>query len=276
MAEAAPESSQEANGINNTEPARAAARASNARSAFSYSLSTAEPIEVSLVVLPPSSSNQSGRLHMSFSADHMVLSIYGISLLGLFILYRRETDTLTKLRFAAAGGLVSVIFLCTSVALPWTQAPPDLNVFNLCELGHEAYCVSANALGAGAADFSATLEQTQWAAAGIRAGQASLLLMFLPACLWLLVAPGSRGAQALVCGSSVPGVFLGISTVLFLRALKSEVVRPRGAADIALLTSLTVVVVAISIIVTARRSRATRESIVVPSAIAKQSAKQRC
>ncbi len=230
-----------------------------------------DTIEISLIIVPLED-GQTKRLHLSFSADHLLLAIFVIALLGLFILYRRETDNQNKLRLAAAGGLISVIFLCTALPLPWTEAPASTSEFNLCSLGQEAYCIGTSAIAKGFSlnETTALIERVKPATAAIGAAQITLILLFLPAYLWLLVVPLSRGAHALVYGAAVPGFFLCLSTLIYRGFLWSEITRQRGAADVSLIAGITAVVVAIAVATRARKALAeANQSVEIPQATMK-------
>jgi hypothetical protein len=194
---------------------------------------------------------QSGGL----GSDHLLFAFLGLSLFGVAWLYRREPEPEHRLRLAGAAGLIAVLFLCTAPALPWTESQPIGDSFrDHCMLGHEAACIAPEGFAGDLDAAELTLDQARWSAAAIRAGHVATILLMLPACIWLLVAPRSRGAQALVLVGALPALFTGLSTIMHSWVIAEW--RSGGAADLTLLASSALVAVAAAAGLLGRRLRA--------------------
>jgi hypothetical protein len=194
---------------------------------------------------------QSGGL----GSDHLLFAFLGLSLFGVAWLYRREPEPEHRLRLAGAAGLIAVLFLCTAPTLPWTESQPIGDSFrDHCMLGHEAACIAPQGFAGELDAAELTLDQARWSAAAIRAGHVATILLMLPACIWLLVAPRSRGAQALVLVGALPALFTGLSTIMHFWVIAEW--RSGGAADLTLLASSALVAVAAAAGLLGRRLRA--------------------
>ena len=186
-----------------------------------------------------------GELH-GLRPDRLLFGFLGLALFGVLWLYRREPDLEHRLRLAGAAGLISVLFLCTTPAMPWTQG--DGEPAARCALGDEASCATGAA--------AAVLEHAEWSAAAIRAGHMTIILLLLPACIWLMVSPRSRSAQALMVGGAAPALFTALATVLYTTALDPWRIDAGGAADLTLLACTTLLVVSAAAGLVGRRLRA--------------------
>jgi hypothetical protein len=191
--------------------------------------------------------------------DRLLFVFLGMALFGVLWLYRREPDREHRLRLAGAAGLVSVLFLCTTPAMTWTQTGADADGPARCALGDEARC---------AADAPvAALEHAEWSGAAIRAGHMTIILLLLPACIWLMVAPRSRGAQAMLIGGAAPALFTALATALYAATLGRWSAGAGGAADLTLLACVTLLVVAANAGLVGRRLRGAAP---IPTAVVRQ------
>lgn len=191
--------------------------------------------------------------------DRMLFGFLGLALFGVLWLFRREPDLEHRLRLAGAAGLISVLFLCTTPAMSWTETPPDSETPAMCTLGDEARC---------AADAGAQiLEHADWAAAAIRAGHMTIILLLLPACIWLMVSPRNRGAQALLIGGAAPALFTSLATIYYAWAVAPWSSGSGGAADLTLLASASLLAVAAVAGLVGRRLRAQQP---IPTAVVRQ------
>lgn len=188
--------------------------------------------------------------------DRLLFGFLGLALFGVLWLYRREPDREHRLRLAGAAGLISVLFLCTTPAMPWTQSDAGETAAARCPLGDEASCAVDAA--------AAVLEHAEWSAAAIRAGHMTIILLLLPACIWLMVAPRSRGAQALMVGGAAPALFTALATVLYTATLAPWQIDTGGAADLTLLACTTLLIVAATAGLLGRQLRAAEP---IPSAV---------
>lgn len=192
--------------------------------------------------------------------DRLLFGFLGVALFGVLWLYRREPDLEHRLRLSGAAGLISVLFLCTTPAMPWTQSDSSgvdhRDVVTRCNLGDESSC----APGAG----SAVLEHAEWSAAAIRAGHMSIILLLLPACIWLMVSPRSRGAQALTVAGAGPALFTTLATAIYAATLAPWRIASGGAADLTVLACIALLVVSMTAGLVGRRLRAGEP---IPSAI---------
>lgn len=203
--------------------------------------------------------------------DRLLFVFLGLSLFGVGWLYRREPETEHRLRLAGAGGLIAVLFLCTAPAMPWTESAElgYSTLRNQCMLGHEAACLTQGGLDldAAAEPPAQLVERAHWTSAAIRAGHASIILMLLPACIWLMVAPRSRGAQGLVIAGAAPALFTGIATALYAWILGDWRTGAGGAADLTLLACASLLAVATVAGLLGRKLRAGEP---IPTAVARE------
>lgn len=207
--------------------------------------------------------------------DHLLFVFLGLSLFGVGWLFRREPGPEHRLRLAGAGGLIAVLFLCTAPAMPWTETQ-ELHggamqleggaLQNQCTLGHEAACISP--AGPSTEAQAELLERAHITSAAIRAGHALVILMLLPACIWLMVAPRSRGAQALLAAGAAPALFTALATIAYGWLLSPWRTGAGGAADLTLLACAGLVAAAAVAGLLGRRIRAASP---IPAAVARDS-----
>ena len=150
------------------------------------------------------------------SADRVIMALCCAALLGLWIVFRRNPDPIHRIRVAAAVGLVSVLFLATSPALPWmsVEDPSGRLATVDCHLGDESQCATyapdsgPNPLAMSDVSAERRFELARWmsASSALRIGLILCLVLLMPALIWLLVAPTLRPAQnAMVFGASAAG-----------------------------------------------------------------------
>lgn len=195
-----------------------------------------------------------------FGSDRLLFGLLAFALFGTILAYRRETNPEDRLRIAAAASLVAVIFLCTTFTMSWSQTDTLGQFRDGCSLGFETSCIAPAIDGTARVD----LETVQVLASLVRASQVALLLLLVPALIWLLVVPVSRTAQLLTIVSVVPATVLAASTWAYYGALAPSMVRRAGAADLSLIASSMVVVTAVLTyrFAIGRRNRPIPEAIV--------------
>lgn len=158
----------------------------------------------------------SARSQGGVSADLVIMALCCTALLALWIVFRRDPDPIHRIRVAAAIGLVSVLFLATSPALPWVSVEdPSGRLATVdCHLGDESQCATyapdagPNPLSMSDVSAERRLEVARWmsASSALRIGLIMCLVLLMPALIWLLVAPTLRPAQsAMAFGASAAG-----------------------------------------------------------------------
>jgi hypothetical protein len=152
----------------------------------------------------------------SANADEVIALLCCFALFGLWFVYRRSDDPEHRIRIAAAVGLVSVLFLAASPALPWVNVDdPSGRMASVdCHLGDEAQCATyvpdagPNPQSMSRVSAERRFELTRWmgASSALRVGLILCLILLMPALIWLLVAPTLRAAQsAMAFGASAAG-----------------------------------------------------------------------
>src|SRR5690606_26198672 len=111
---------------------------------------------------------------------------------------------------------------------------------------------AVSAAGAGHGPLAALAGEVQrWqiASAALRMGQVTALALLLPALIWLLVDPQHRAAQASTAVGASVGGFTLVATLLYKHSIPGWLVADlHWTADIALVTTATIVVAAVLIV----------------------------
>ncbi len=187
---------------------------------------------------------------------HQVLLVFCFcALLALWVVFRRNTDPLHRIRVAAAVGLVSILFLATAPALSWvTVEDPSGRLATVdCHLGDETQCATyvpdsgPNPLSMSEVAGERRFEMARWmsAASALRIGLILCLILLMPALIWLLVAPTLRPAQsAVVFGASAAGYTFLAALCYRLTVPSWMAVESSHALGLTILTSANIVLAA--------------------------------
>lgn len=188
--------------------------------------------------------------------SHQVLVVLCcLALFGLWIVYRRDSDPVHRIRVAAAVGLVSVLFLATAPALSWlTVEDPSGRLAAVdCHLGDETQCATyvpdagPNPMSSDVSAADRQFEVARWSSASsaLRLGLILCLVLLMPALIWLLVAPTLRIAQSTtVFGASAAGYTL-LASLCYRLTVPSWMVAESGRAlEMTIITTANIVVAA--------------------------------
>jgi hypothetical protein len=189
-------------------------------------------------------------------SDQVLFVLLVLGLGFVWYWYKREESAEGKIRLAALVGLISVVFLSVTSAMPWLSVDGDAGIGRIsCLLGQEASCLFRSATGATEAT-DATMpvvayEVQRWtcASAALRMGQVTALALLLPALVWLLVDPRHRAAQAATAVGASVGGFVLLVAMLYRQSTPSWLDADLyWTSDIALVTSSHIVIAAVLVV----------------------------
>jgi hypothetical protein len=196
-----------------------------------------------------------GGAQASPRTHQVFIALCCLALLGLWIVYRRDSDPIHRIRVAAAVGLVSVLFLATAPALSWLRVEDPSGRLDAvdCQLGDEAQCATyvpdagPNPLSMSEVASERRFEVARWmsASSALRIGLILCLVLLMPTLIWLLVAPTLRAAQsAMVFGASAAGYTLLAAVCYRLTVPSWMAVESSNALELTLITASNIVVAA--------------------------------
>lgn len=190
------------------------------------------------------------------STDRIIFFLLAIGLGFLWHAYRSEHQPEFKIRLAAMAGLISTVFLAVTAAMPWVTVGVTGDSAGVpCLPNQEMACLyaadwsSPTFLSEPIATLAADMSWWRGASGALHLAQITVLTLLLPALIWLIVDPRSRGAQATCAVGATVAALAFLLTLLYVSAVPEWAMAEHAwTSDIALLTSGTIVCAAVLII----------------------------